>query len=190
MNPPTGSARERRLWLGAGGMLLMIYASLYSVRPAAEWLRERNLLRASIIGLFLVLAVMILSWCLARSPGRRELAALVLSAMLYLAALWQIRMPEERFHLLQYGLLAGLLYAALLERRRPGGGMRWSAAPAALAVLATGLAGWVDEAIQQLLPNRQYDWLDVGLNLLAALLAVGVLAAMAEARRADRAAAG
>ncbi len=190
MAPGFSSARERRLWLLAGGLLVTIYASLYSVRPVAEWLRERNLLRLAVAGLLLVLALGLLRWCLVRSPGRREIAALALFAALYLLALWPIRMPEERFHLVEYGLLGGLVYAALLERQRPGAAIRWSAAPAAAAVALTGLAGWLDEGIQYLLPNRHYDWMDIGLNLLAAVLAVGALAARAEARRADRAAAG
>jgi hypothetical protein len=184
------SGRERRLWTWAVGLILAIYASLYSVRPVAEWLRDHNLLRLAISGMFLVVAAIVLRWCLARSLGRREIAVLALFAVLYLMVLWPIRMPEERFHLLEYGLFAVLVYAALFERRRPGAGLRWSAAPAALAVLLAGLAGWVDEGIQHLLPNRQYDWMDVGLNVLAAVLAVGALAALAEARRADRAAAG
>ena len=82
-----------------------------------------------------------------------------------------------------------LVRVALLERRRPGAGMRWSASRAALAVAITAAAGWLDEGIQYLLPNRHFDWLDVALNLLAAVLAVGALAALAEARRAARAAA-
>ncbi len=190
MSLPVRSARERRLWFGAGGLLAAIYASLYSVRPLANWLRDHGLLRVSIGALFLVVAAVVLRWCLARSPGRREIAVLALFGVLYLGVLWPIRMPEERFHLLEYGLLAGLVYAALLERRRPGAGMRWSALPGLLAVLVSGLAGWIDEGIQYLLPNRYYDRVDVWLNVLAAVMAVGALAALAEARRADRAAAG
>jgi VanZ family protein len=188
MAPGFSSKRERRLWLLAGGLVVAIYASLYSVRPVAEWLRERNLLRVALAGLLLVVAAGLVRWCLARSPGRREVAALALFVGLYLLALWPIRMPEERFHLVEYGLLGGLIYAALLERRRPGAPMRWSAPLAAAAVALTGLAGWLDEGIQYLLPNRHYDWVDVRLNLLAAVLAVGALAARAEARRLDRAA--
>ena len=190
MTPRSSSSSERRLWLWAGGLLLAIYASLYSVRPVAEWLRDRGLLSLSIGLLFLGVAALVVRWCLARSPGRREIAVLAVFAMVYLAVLWPVRMPEERFHLLEYGLFAGLVYAALLERRLPGGGMRWSAPSAALATLLTGVAGWIDEGIQYLLPNRHYDWLDVGLNLLAAVLAVAALAALAEARRADGAAGG
>ncbi|MFQ5351431.1 MAG: VanZ family protein [Thermoanaerobaculia bacterium] len=190
MAPSTNSQRERRLWIWAGGLLLAIYASFYSVRPLADWLRERGLLRGTIIGLFLLAAGLVLRWCLARSPGWREIAVLAGFTLLYLAVLWPIRFPEERFHLLEYGLFAGLVYLALLERRRPGAELRWSAPAALVAALATGLAGWLDEGIQHLLPNRQYDWLDVGLNLLAAVLAIGALAALAEAHRADRGAAG
>ena len=189
MSPVFRSARERRLWQWAGGLLLAVYASLYSVRPVAEWLRERNLLRGAILALFLLVAALILRWFLARAPGWREVAVLALFGALYLAVLWPVRMPEERFHLLEYGLLAGLVYAALLERERPSGPMRWSPGRAAVAVLVTGLAGWGDEAIQYLLPNRHYDWIDVGLNVLAAVLAIAALAALAEARNSRRAAA-
>ena len=177
------SRRERRLWLWAAGLLVAIYATLYSVRPVAEWLRDRNLLRGTLVLLFLIVAAAVLRWVLARSPGRREIGTLVLFTALYLLVMWPIRMPEERFHLLEYGLLAGLVYAALLERRSPGGALRWAAGPALVAVAVTAVAGWVDEGIQYLLPNRHYDWVDVGLNLLAAILAVAAVGALAEARR-------
>lgn len=189
MTPLFRSPRERRLWQWAGGLVLAIYASLYSVRPMADWLRQQNLLRFTILALFLAAAALVLRWCLRRSPGRREVGILVLFVGLYLLVLWPIRVPEERFHLIQYGLLAGLVYAALLERQRPGDVMRWSASRAALAVLLAALAGWLDEGIQYLLPNRHFDWRDVGLNLLAGVLAVAALASLTEARRADRAAA-
>ena len=190
MAMPGRTQRERRLWLWAAGLLVAIYATLYSVRPVAEWLRDRGQLRFAIIGLFAVAAALAVRWCLARSPGRRELMVLAAFVAVYLLVLWPIEMPEERFHLLEYGLLGGLVYGALLERRRPGAGMRWSMRPAVTAVLVTALAGWLDEGIQHLLPNRYYDWKDVGLNLLAAILAVAALAALAEARRADRSAGG
>ena len=44
--------------------------------------------------------------------------------------------------------------------------------PAALAVGATALLGWIDEGIQAILPNRVYDIRDVGFNALAGLMAV------------------
>jgi hypothetical protein len=179
------SARERRLWGWAAGLLVLIYLSLYPVRPVAEWLRGRGWLEPTIAGLFLVAAAGVARWSLVRSPGRRELTVLALGAVAYLAVLWPIRMPEERFHLLEYGLFGGLVYAALVERQRPGGELRFALWPAALALALTGLAGWLDEGIQHLLPNRHYDWVDIGLNLLAGVLAVALVAGLAEARRSD-----
>ena len=55
-----------------------------------------------------------------------------------------------------------------------------------VAVVLTGLAGLGDEAIQAVLPNRVYELRDAGLNLAAAILAVGAMMAVAAARRADR----
>lgn len=187
MPPAFASAREKRLWLWSVVCTLAIYLSLYPVRPLADWLRERNLLRLTIGLLFVTAAVAVVLWVARRGTGRRELTVLAAVAVVYLAVLWPIRMPEERFHLIEYGVLGGLLYGALLERRRPGAAVGWAAAPAVTATALAGLAGWLDEGIQRLLPNRHYDWSDVALNLLAAALAVAALAAAGEARFADRA---
>ena len=46
----------------------------------------------------------------------------------------------------------------------------------AVATLLVALAGWVDEGIQGLLPNRVYDLRDVGLNAGAGALAAGFAA--------------
>ena len=73
---------------------------------------------------------------------------------------------------------------ALRERRRHARLPAFTAAPA--AVLVTGAAGWLDEAIQGALPNRVYELRDAGLNLAAALLAVLAILALGAARRADR----
>jgi VanZ family protein len=54
------------------------------------------------------------------------------------------------------------------------------------AVLLAGAAGWVDEAIQALLPNRVYDLRDVAFNTLAAAAAIAALALRDAARARDR----
>ena len=58
--------------------------------------------------------------------------------------------------------------------------------PAVLAIVATALLGWLDEAIQLFLPDRVYDLRDVGFNALAGLMAVVASAALAWARRRSR----
>ena len=63
-----------------------------------------------------------------------------------------------------------LIYQAVAERARNG---RRVPVPAALALVTAVLLGWLDEAIQALLPNRVYDTFDVASNALAALIAIG-----------------
>ncbi len=197
MPPPFRTDRERRLWLLAAAWLLAIYASLYYARIVTEALRERNLLRATVLAVFLLAGGVILSAVLRRRPGWRELAVLALFAAAYAAVLPRLRVIEERVHFLEYGLLAGLIHGALRERLRAGGaeavgspGMRPTASvwAAAGAVLLTSLSGWGDEGIQALLPNRVYDLRDVAFNAAAALLAVAALVGLEVARPRDLAA--
>ena len=88
--------------------------------------------------------------------------------------------PEERTHLIEYGLVGILIHQALIERLRTG---RGSLMPAVLGVAMTVLLGWFDEGIQAILPNRVYDIRDVGFNALAGLMAVAVSLALARVRR-------
>lgn len=173
------SARERRLWLLAGSCLLLIYSSLYIARPVTEWLRDANLLRLAVGGAFVLAAAWVGLGLLRRRPGWRVWVALVGIATGYVMLLSRFDLPEERLHFLQYGLVGGLVYAALLERqkndKRVSGklashrGPLW---PAIGAFLLTGVAGWIDEGIQEILPNRFYDLRDVAMNAAAGALAV------------------
>jgi hypothetical protein len=57
----------------------------------------------------------------------------------------------ERTHLFEFGLLAVFLYEALAERKLHSGGVRL---PGLVAILATTVFGWLDEAVQALIPAR------------------------------------
>ena len=107
-----------------------------------------------------------------RFDGARRLGALLGGvALAYWLAFIRIENPAERTHLLEYGIVAVLVYQALTERSRNGGRVP---APAILAIIVTALLGWVDEGIQAVLPNRVYDIRDVGFNTLAGLMAITV----------------
>ena len=54
-----------------------------------------------------------------------------------------------------------------------------------LSVALTALAGWGDEGIQAVLPNRYYELRDVGLNVAAGVLVVVSMTVTIWARRRD-----
>lgn len=184
------SRRERRLWLAAGLYLLAIYATLGLARLPTELLRSRGLLAPAVTLLFALVAAGLAAWLWRRRPGRRELLVLAAAAGVYALVLAFMERPEERLHLLEYGLFAILVRLALRERHRglgrpPARALPW------LALALTAVAGWVDEGVQYLLPNRFYDLRDVAFNALAGVLALAAFAALERARRwSDRSPAG
>ncbi len=98
----------------------------------------------------------------------------------YLWAIVRIESPEERTHLIEYSLVAILIYQALIESKSNG---RKVPSLAVLAIVVTALLGWLDEGFQAILPNRVYDIRDVGFNALAGLMAVIASLALARVRR-------
>lgn len=174
------SKREQRLWLWTLAVLVAIYSTLGPARTIAERLRERNLLEVSVaVFLLLVVAVIAVHWLKTR-PGWYEVAVALGVTSVYLLVLLRIQHPEERTHLIEYGLVAILIHQALVERRRNEGRVP---SPAALAIVATAFLGWLDEGIQATLPNRVYDLRDVGFNALAGLMAIVAGLAVARVRR-------
>jgi hypothetical protein len=185
------SARERRLWFLAGSCLLLIYSSLYIARPITEWLREANLLRVAVVGSFLLALAWVGSRLLRVRAGWRVWASLAVITAGYALVLGRFELPEERLHFLEYGVVGGLIFAALMERQgnRPsdstqGSPRRSPLGPAAGAVIATALAGWFDEGIQAILPNRFYDLRDVAMNAAGGALAVFAIWLLGLAHRA------
>ncbi|MEO5332597.1 MAG: VanZ family protein [Magnetococcus sp. YQC-5] len=69
--------------------------------------------------------------------------------------------PTERIHFFEYGLLAFLLFRA--AGRPTGQGLVW-------VYVSVVLAGFSDECIQWMLPNRFFDLRDVGMNAVGAAI--------------------
>lgn len=190
--------RRERLYLWTTLVLVAVtWATLYWVRFVSEWFRARGLLMPLMIALFAGAALAVLAAVLRSRPRRAELVVLAIFAVLYGAAVLPlVGRPEEALHFLQYGAVGGFAFAWLGERRRrlaAEGGAGWlapAAAPALGGFLFAAAAGWIDEGIQHLLPNRYYDLRDVAFNAAAGALAIAGMAALGWARRRGRAAAG
>jgi hypothetical protein len=163
------SRRERRLWLWALAVIVAIYSTLGLTSSLARALRDRGLIdEAFWLGLILMGAAVLLQGLRAR-PGGAEIGVAVGIAGAYLIAFLRMASPEERSHMIEYSIVALLIYEALKERVREGWRVPY---PALLAVVITALLGLLDEGIQLCLPDRVFDILDVAFNLVAAMMAV------------------
>ena len=173
------SDRERRLWIWTLIVVAAIYSTLGPAQVLVTILRERNLLRFSFALLLLLIGVAII-WRWVKQPlGWREIGVWLAAAAVYTFAFFRVDSLEERTHLIEYSLVAILIYQALLERTRRG---RHVPYPAALAFGATVALGFLDESIQAILPRRVFDLVDVGFNTLAAFIAIIVSIALGWAR--------
>jgi hypothetical protein len=148
-------------------LLLSIYGTLGVIRPFANRLRDAGLMRPTVLAVFVLAGLGLAAWVLrdARLRSARALSALAGVAALYAAVVLPMESPEEKLHFVEYGLVALLAEASLPA----AWGRPRRLLAAALFVLA---AGWVDEGIQALLPERYYDLRDVGFNALAGVMAL------------------
>jgi len=175
----------------AVGVVLVTWSTLYWARFLSDWFRDQGWITPLMVALFVAAALAVLVVVLRRRPGWRELAVLAVFAVIYFLTIRPLMgRPEEALHFLQYGLVGGFFFAALSERRRrrpAASPPSWpTRLPAVTAFVLTLAAGWADEGIQYLLPNRYYDLRDVAFNAAAAALAIAATAALTWARAQGR----
>lgn len=88
---------------------------------------------------------------------------LAITSVIYVYLLWVMKIPEEKIHFLEYGLLGFLVFRAFqLDFTDKLAYL--------LAFCLTAAFGWGDEGIQYLLPNRYFEWKDVLLNIVGGAL--------------------
>ena len=178
------SRRERRLWLWTLAVVAAIYSTLGLANTLAWALRERGLLDVASFWLgMLLVGATIVAFGLKARPGGLEIAVMLGVTAAYVLLLLRMVIPEERSHLIEYGVVGVFIYAALAERASQG---RRVPLPPLLAVVATAALGVLDECIQFFLPSRVFDPIDILFNLLAGAMSVGTSVALAWARRWSR----
>ena len=174
------SDRERRLWLGVLAAVAAIYSTLGLARTWAGRLLDRGWLdEAFFLGLFLIVTAIVMQGLKARPRGL-EIGAAVGVASVYLFVFLRMLIPEQRSHLIEYTIVALLIYEALTERSSRA---RVVPRPALLAIAMTALVGALDECIQALLPSRVFDARDILFNSMAAVMAVVASATLGWVRR-------
>ena len=177
--PLFSSDRERRLWAWTLAVVVAIYSTLGLATTLVEVLRNRGLFDLTFLVGFLLIGAAILTQGLKARPRGAEIGVALGVAAVYLMVFARMGIPE-RSHLFEYGVVAVFIYEALTERASQG---RRVPVPALLAILATSLVGALDECTQAILPNRVFEWVDIGFNVLAGVMAVAASVALGWARR-------
>ncbi len=166
-----------RAWIYAGIMMICILISL----PTTPILWRAGLRTVgphfNAVGYvaFLVTALGLAVYMIRRRPKTGIFGFLALAGLAVAYAYLlkhHCKFPAERLHLIEYGLLAYLLYRAL----RPD---FTRAVAYALSLLISSGFGFLDEIIQHVLPNRVFELRDVMTNLLASALGLLVVAVLA-----------
>jgi len=153
--------RGRWRWLLLCAYIFLIYSTLGLVGQWSEFLSEHGLaqiITGAAVALFLFLTIV---WGWQRASRKQRFERVGIGILLFTAALL-VNFPEERIHLVEYGLL-GLMLGWAFQ-----GSSRWPDLWP-LAVALAWMAGWGDELIQAVLPNRVYDIRDIVLNGLAGM---------------------
>jgi hypothetical protein len=165
------SKRERKLWIWVFVVFIAIYATLFLGGQFIDLMVERRIIEQSTFYLFLVLILVFIFSGLKNSAKRMEYWIYAGVIAVYGMALLRMDLTTaERSHMFEYGLLALLIYEALLERKGHGANLKL---PALTAILVAGTIGLLDECIQCVIPYRVFDIVDIGFNYLAS--ATGVL---------------
>ena len=163
-------------------VVVTIYGTLGLTGALAEWLRSEGLIGIAFgAGALLVLIAAAALGTRARF-GTAEVGVVLGVVAVYLLAFARLGTPEERTHLIEYGIVAVLVYCARTERNRQTGRIP---VPAVVALGITAVLGTVDEVIQGIIPSRVFDVRDIGFNVLAAILALGTMFVFARTQPAN-----
>ena len=155
-----------RLWTFIWVYIFSIYLSLPFMRSILGFLKEslgRPNFSLALSLTMSIVGLVILIWGARLSLRHCALAAIPL--IIIGVTSYNLSIPEERVHFLQYGLL-GVMVTATARNES-------IILLAKLAVFAI-LVGVIDEAIQWCLPNRVGDIRDVAFNTVAAILGIWI----------------
>lgn len=168
-NDETPPKWDGKRWLWVLLCSLAIFATIPLARSIQKIVEEtvgREYFGYAVIVSVGVCFSALLYWLISRSlikeSSRFVWLTLIAGVYVYVTIqLWSN--PEEAIHFLEYGLLSYLVFRALVVRISDG----TIYLTAALFVL---FVGTLDEVIQWMIPNRSWDYRDVGLNGLSGVL--------------------
>lgn len=150
--------------------VVSIFTLIPLTRAVTNFLRDHNLLRLTTAIVFLFVLGTTVWWMRkkTRFSVRRNLPAILPIMTVYAFLYWLIALPEERVHLVQYGILPALFYETFRQH------FKRSSKVIVAALVFSAFIGAMDEYVQHLVPRRYGQWSDVQLNVLSALMGMWV----------------
>ena len=159
-----------------------IYSTVGLARSLAARLGDTGIGEWLFLLCCLLILTMVVTQGLRWRPKGFEIGIALGVVAVYALVFVRMAIPTERSHLIEYGVVALLVRAALGERSRT----LTIRAPNCLAVAGATLLGALDECAQLLVPQRVFDPADMLFNFLGAAMALSGRAALAWARRRAR----
>ncbi len=150
---------------------LFIIVSALFMRQLMEFFKAYFGERAFVvlIGLILIIAgLAFLIYIFKSNPGPFKSSAILVLLIVGIALAWQMKLPQEKIHILEYGLLGWFAGRDLIVKNKKGTkGITF----AWLFVIVIGL---LDEVFQGILPYRFWDTRDILFNSLGGVWGIGL----------------
>ncbi len=160
---------KKAFWL-ALSYTLLIFASLYFVPFFTDFLLHHNLLENFVDTTHLAFGILLvmLFFRKYKIKNLRAYFLFFLVLIVFLGLFLNARFLQERFHYMEYTLFF-VLWFRVIRYLWPNGFCYLA------TFFLTSAIGVLDETAQKFLPNRYFDWNDIGINLLGGLIGVAVV---------------
>ena len=148
-------------WLVIVLYVAIIYSTLSIARDIVNSIRSIGILE---ITTYICVSIffLILMFSNIKNISKKQILYRIVLIIFFIALVGSVAsLPEEKMHIIEYGLLGWLIAWAI------GNNKKSKFFYMTLGILLGWIIGWGDEIIQYYLPNRVYDIRDVLLNGLS-----------------------
>lgn len=162
------SKREKQLWLLAFLVVMAIFATLFIGNPLIEALGNQQIQALLFLLGMALTAITLIAVGIGPKTARVIIVGALALVTVYVLLFLRLGLAE-RSHLIEYSVLAALVYSALNERFQAAKNSFF------IGALTFGFAfgvGLIDELIQLFIPQRVFDPIDILFNGLVILLAI------------------
>ena len=163
--------REKQFWVLAALVVVGIFTTLFAGRPFLELLQIQDLQALFFLAGMAMVALTVLATAISPKTSKVILVGALAIVSIYLMLFLRSGLAE-RSHLIEYSVLAALVFSALKERSKE------STSNFKLALFSFAIAfaiGNLDEFLQFFIPDRYFDPVDILFNGLSILLALGAI---------------